>query len=131
MLIVAYLEELPFEALVRPLEEHIHKRRMAKVVAENGESPHEGPTVGVQLGRSHVNLSQQGALEPRKGKTKFEPLKGSGVHKEERFFGVCAVINEHGLALLTRQILHIQVVLPPEDMEFLVSLAFLVLIDVL
>ena len=59
------------------------------MVAENGEAPHEGPAVGVQLGKSHVNLSQQGALEPRNRKTKFEPLKGSGVHKEEGFFEAC------------------------------------------
>jgi len=104
---------------------------MAKVVAEYDEGPHEGPVVGVQLGRSHINLSQQSTLELRKGKTKFEPLKDGGVHKEEGFLGACAVINAHRLTLLARQNLHVQVMFPPEDVELLVKLIFLVLIDVL
>jgi len=29
---------------------------MAKVVAENGEGPHKGPAVRVQLGRGHVDF---------------------------------------------------------------------------
>ena len=100
------------------------------MVAENGEAPHEGPAVGVQLGKSHVNLSQQGALEPRNRKTKFEPLKGSGVHKEEGFFEACG--HQHTRAHPPcKENLHVQVMFPPEDEEFLVKLAFLVLVDVL
>ena len=36
---------------------------MAKVVAENGESPGECPTVGLKLGRGHVHLGLKGAFE--------------------------------------------------------------------
>jgi len=68
------------------IEENIHRRRMAKVVAKYGESP----TVGMQLGRGHIDLSQESALED------------SCVHEEERFFKVRAVVDTHEFPFPTR-----------------------------
>jgi len=159
MLVAAYLKELPFEALIRlleegqenspyhPIEAHpqllpkvlrleeveedVHKWRMAKVVTKDGEGLYKGPVVGVQLGRGHVDLSYESMLGSRERKAKFEPLKGGGIHEEEGFFGGRAVVDTHGFTLLTGQNLHINIMLAPEDVELLVRLAFLVRINVL
>ena len=40
------------------MEEDVYRGGMAKVVTENGESPNEGPVVGMKLGRGDVYLSQ-------------------------------------------------------------------------
>jgi len=110
----AYLQELLLEALVRllkerqenspchPIEAHpqllsrvlslkeveedVHRRRIAKMVAKDSESPHKGPVVRVQLGRGHVDLSKESALEPRKGKAELESLEDGGVHEEGGLF---------------------------------------------
>jgi len=100
---------------------------MAKVVAKY----REGPVVGMQLARGHIDLNQESALEPRERKAKLEPLEDRCVHKEEGFLGACAVVNAHGLTLLARQNLHVYVELPPKYAELLIRLAFLVRIDVL
>ena len=71
---------------------------MAKVVAKYGESP----TVGLQLGRGHIDLSQESALELRERKMKLEPLEDSCVHEEERFFKVRAVVDTHEFPFPTR-----------------------------
>jgi len=68
---------------------------MAKVVTEEGKGLYKGPAVGVQLGRGHVDLIQESALEPPERKAKLEPLKGGGIHEEEGFFGVRAVVDAH------------------------------------
>jgi len=101
---------------------------MAKVVTEYGEGPHRSPAVGMQLGRGHIDLSQN---EPRERKAKLEPLEDRCIPKEEGFLGACAVVNAHGLTLLARQNLHVYGELPPKNVELLVKLAFLVRIDVL
>jgi len=103
---------------------------MAKVVAEYGEGPHKGPTFGMQLGKGHIELSQESTLEPRERKMKLEPLEVSCVHEEERFFGVRAVIDAHEFALPTRPNLHIQVMFPPKDVELLIILVFLVRLNI-
>jgi len=71
---------------------------MAKVVAEDGK----GPTIGMQLGRGHIDLNQKCALEPREWKAKLEPFKGGRVHEEKGVFGVRAVIDAHGFTFPTR-----------------------------
>ena len=48
---------------------------MAKVVAQNVEGPYEGPAVGMQLGRGHVDLREQHAFEPVSGKRSLTRLK--------------------------------------------------------
>jgi len=37
------------------------------MVAEDCEGPHKGPTVRVQLGRGHIELCEENALEPQEG----------------------------------------------------------------
>jgi len=87
MIDATHPKELPFEALIRLLEEceetsprhstethpeilprtlslekveeDIDRGRVPKVIAQNGECPHEGPVIGVQLGRGHVYLRQE------------------------------------------------------------------------
>jgi len=39
-------------------------------------------------------------LDPREWKAKLEPLESSGVHEEERVFGVSTIIDAHGFAFL-------------------------------
>jgi len=39
---------------------------VVEVIAQDTEGPHKGLTVGMQLGRGHVDLCKQRALEPRK-----------------------------------------------------------------
>jgi len=38
------------------MEEDVYRRGVPKMVAEDCKPPHKGPTVGVQLGRGHINL---------------------------------------------------------------------------
>ena len=49
------------------------------MVAQNGECLHEGPAVGVQLGKCHVDFSQERPLEPRERQAKFDPLEDGDV----------------------------------------------------
>jgi len=44
-------------------KKHVHQWRMAKAVAKNCESPHERPTVRVQLGAGDIHLSKKSSLE--------------------------------------------------------------------
>jgi len=76
---------------------------MAKMVAKDRKGPRKGPTVRVQLGRGHVDLGKEGALDPHKGKAELEPLEDGGVHEEEGFFGVCTIVSTHGKTFPTRQ----------------------------
>ena len=65
---------------------------MAEVVAQDGKGPNEGPTVGMQLGRGHVNFGKECALEPCEWQAKLDPLEDCGVHEEEGFF---EVLHDH------------------------------------
>jgi len=100
---------------------------MAIVVAEEGK----GPTVGMQLGRGHIDLIQKCTFEPREWKAKLEPLKGGCIHEEKGVFGVCVVINANGFTFPTRPNLHIHIVLPPKDAVLLFGLACFVRFHVL
>ena len=104
---------------------------MTKVVKEYRKGPHEGPTIGMQLGRGHIDLSQESTLEPRERKAKLGPPEDSCVHKKEGSLRACTVVNAHWLTLFARQNLHVYVELPTEYAELLISLALLVRIDVL
>ena len=57
---------------------------MAEVIAQNVEGPYKGPAVGMQLGRGHINLCEQRALEPRQWQAELDPLEDGVVHEEER-----------------------------------------------
>jgi len=46
---------------------------MAKIVAQDGEGPHEGPAVWVQLGRGDIHFSEKGSFEGSEGKAQGEP----------------------------------------------------------
>ena len=61
-----------------------------------------GSAVRMQLGRGHIDLSQECALKPHEWKAKLEPCKDGGVHEEEGFFGVCAIVDAHGFTFPTR-----------------------------
>jgi len=47
------------------MEEDIDGGRVPKMITQNNECPPEGPAVGMQLGRVHVNLCQERPLEAR------------------------------------------------------------------
>jgi len=47
--------------------------------AQDGERPHEYPTVGVQLGRGHVDFGQERPLEPSEWQAEFDPPEDDGV----------------------------------------------------
>jgi len=40
----------------KEIKEGIHRRREAEAVAKDDESPHERPTVGMQLGGGNIHL---------------------------------------------------------------------------
>ena len=50
-------------------------------MAQDGKGPYKGPSVGMQQGRGHIDLSQNCALEPRERKAKLEPFKCGRVHE--------------------------------------------------
>jgi len=88
---------------LKEVEEDVHRRRIAKMVAKDTESPHKGPAVRVQMGKGHVDLSKESALEPRKGKAELDLLEDGDVHEEEGLFGVRAIARAHENASHTRQ----------------------------
>jgi len=65
----AHLEVLPRALSFKEMEEDVDRRRVPKMVAQYRDGPHEGPTVGLQLGGGHVDLRQQRPFETSKGKT--------------------------------------------------------------
>jgi len=67
------------------MEENVHRRRMPKVVTQNGEDPYEGRAFEVQLGRGHVDLRQKRPLEGRKRQAEFDTLEDGGVKEEKGF----------------------------------------------
>jgi len=66
---------------------------VAEVVAEYGENPDEGPTVGMQLSRGHVNFSEKLPLKTGEGETFPDAFEYGLVEKEEGFPIVGAVID--------------------------------------
>ena len=73
------------------------------MVAQDGKGPHKGPAVAVQLGKDHINLGKECALEPREWQAELELHEDAEVHEEEGFFSrVCAIISAHGFAFPTR-----------------------------
>jgi len=155
----SHLKELPFEALVGLLEEHeedspcratedhpqvlfgalsfkemkkdVDGRSVPKVVAQYSERPHEGPTVGMQLGGGHVDLRQQCPLEVSEWEAEFDPFKNGEVKEEDRLSFVGPVINAHGFALRTRTNRDVRITLPPKHSSLAVGLPLPVLPHVL
>jgi len=104
---------------------------MAKVAVEDDKGPDEGPIVGMQLGKSHINFSEERTLKPREWEVKLESFEDGRVHEEEGFFRVCTIVYTHGFAFPARPNLHKPIMVPPEDVELFVGLAFFVRIHVL
>jgi len=86
---------------------------MAEVVAQNGKGLNEGLAVGMQLGRGHVNFGKERALEPREWKAKLDPLEDCGVHEEDGFFRVGAIIDAYRFTFPTRLDRHVRIVFLP------------------
>jgi len=99
---------------------------MAEVVAQDDKGPNEGPAVGMQLGRVHVNFSEERALKPREWQAELGPLEDCGVHEKEGFFRSCVIIDAYGLAFPTRLDRHVCIVFPPKDLKLLIRLALLI-----
>jgi len=98
---------------------------VVEVIAQNVEGPYEGPTVGMQLGRGHVDLCEQRALEPRKWQAKLDPLEDGRIHEEEMASSwVGVIVSAHRFTFLTRQNQYVHVVLPPENTTLLISFTY-------
>jgi len=101
--IEAHPQLLPGVLSLKEVEENVHRGRMAKMVAEDREGLQKGPTIGMQLGRGHVDLCKKSTLETREGKAESEPLEDGGVHEEERFFRIRTIVHTHRNAFPTRK----------------------------
>jgi len=72
------------------------------MVTEDYEGSHKSPVVKVQLGRGHIDLCEESALEPREGKAESELLENGNVNEEERLVRIRAIINTYGDAFPAR-----------------------------
>ena len=59
----AHPEALALFLHLEKLKKDVHRGRDAQIPTENLETPHEGPAVGVKLGRGSVDFSKQLAFE--------------------------------------------------------------------
>ena len=57
---------------------------MAKVIAQDTEGPHEGPAIGMQLGRGHVTFVSNARSNPVSGKQSLTRLKMVEYMKKKR-----------------------------------------------
>ena len=64
------------------MEEDVDEGRVPEVVAHNGERPDKGPAIGMQLGGSHVDLSQQGPFEASERETQLNPFEDGLVEEK-------------------------------------------------
>ena len=99
---------------------------MAEVVVQDSRRSNEGPTVGMQLGRGHVNFSEESALESREWQAELDPLEDCGVHEEEGLFRACVIVDSYGFAFPTRLDRHVCIMFPPKNSKLLIGLAFLI-----
>jgi len=60
---------------------------VSAVVAQNGERPYKGPVVGMQLGRGHIDLSQQVPFEVSERETQLN-LFEDGLVEEKVWLSV-------------------------------------------
>jgi len=58
---------------------------VTEVVAQDGKGPQEGPVVRVQLGRGHIHLGEECALEPRERQLELDLLENGGIHEEKGY----------------------------------------------
>ena len=49
------------------------------MVAHDREGPYEGPAVRVQLGRGHIDFSQECPLKTRERQTEFDPFEDGDI----------------------------------------------------
>jgi len=85
------------------------------MIAQDGEYPHEGPAVGMQLGRGHVNLRQQCPLEARKWERKPNSFKNGGVEEQERLSSIDTIVRPYEFAICVKMNRNIGVALSPKD----------------
>jgi len=71
----AYLKVLPRVFGLEEVKKNIYSGWMTKMVAEDGEGPHKGPAIGMQLGRGNVYFGQQLPFEAGKGRRCLIHLK--------------------------------------------------------
>jgi len=97
----AYPEVLPRAFGFEEMKKNIYSGWMTKMVAEDGEGPHKGPVVRMQLGRGNVYFGQQLPLEAGKRKALPNTLKDRLIEEEEEegFSLVGMVVYAHGFGL--------------------------------
>jgi len=61
------------------VKEDVHGGRVSKMVAHDREGPYEGPAVRVQLGRGHIDFSQECPLKTRERQTEFDPFEDGDI----------------------------------------------------
>ena len=110
----AYPEVLPRVFALDEMKKDIYCGWMAKVIAKDGEGPHKGPAVGMQLGRGNVYFGQQLPLVAGKGKALSNTLKDRLIEEEEGFSLVGTVFYAHGFALRTGANRDIGIALSPK-----------------
>jgi len=127
----AHLEVLPGALGFKEMEEDVDLRGLPKMVAQYREGPREGPAVGMQLGRGHVDLFQQRPFEADEGETQLDPFKDSVIEEEEGLSFIGPVIGAHWFALSTGSNRDIGIAFSPKDAPFTVGLPFLMFPHVL
>ena len=65
------------------MKKDIHGGGNAQIPAKNLKTPHEGPAVGVKLGRGGVNFGEQLPLEGSERETQAHPFEYHLVEEEE------------------------------------------------
>ena len=120
-------EVLPGTLSLEEVEEDIDGRRVPKVITQDGECPHEGPAVGMQLGRGHVNLCQEGPLEACEWQVELNPFENGGVEEEEGLSVVDMIVSTYEFALCTGTNRDKCVALSPKDTPYAVRLFVLML----
>ena len=87
---------------------------MAKIAAKDREGPDEGPVVGMQLGRGHVELCEQLPFEVTKRESLIDTLEYRLVKEKERLPVIGAVINADRFASCAGANRVICIVYPPK-----------------
>jgi len=65
------------------VKKDVHRGRDAQIPTKNLKTPHEGPAVGMKLGRGGVDFSKQLPFEGSKGETQAHSLEYHLVDEEE------------------------------------------------
>jgi len=88
---------------------------VAKVAAKDREGPNEGPTIGMQLGRGHIELCEQLSFEVVETDSLTDALEHRLV--KEWLPVIRAVINTDMVASCAGENRDVGVVYPPEGLS--------------